>query len=103
MSNFTFIIKINTFFFYKILLDGTYPHIPSALALLFPFLPHWLTMGRKHIQTQNEIINELYLSCFLNLLRKFFFFLLTYNMSNIFPSGVNRKKKKKTRKLQKAI
>lgn len=100
MLNFTFIIKINTFFFYKVLLDGTYPHTHSAPTLFFPFLPHWLTMGRKHIQKQNEIINELYLSCFLNLLRKF---LSTYNIFNILPSGFNREKKKKPRRLQKSI
>lgn len=99
MLNFTFIIKINTFFFYKVLLDGTYPHTHSAPTLFFPFLPHWLTMGRKYIQKQNEIINELYLSCFLNLLRKF---LSTYDIFNILPSGFNRGKKiNKTQKIAK--
>lgn len=48
--------KKNNFFFYKILLDGTYPHDTLSSTVFFP---HWLTMGRKYIQKQNEIINEL--------------------------------------------
>ena len=34
---------------------------PPLPAIVFLFLPHWLTMGRKHTQKQNEIINALYL------------------------------------------
>lgn len=44
---------------------------PSTKTSSFLFLLHGLTRGRKHIQEQNEIINELYLN-FFNLLGETF-------------------------------
>lgn len=52
-------------------MDDTCTHNTPAPTLFFPSLLHWLIMGGKHIQKQNEIINELYLHFFFNLLRVF--------------------------------